>query len=176
LKPVHNHAGLRKREGHKSADGIERDKPVGDPAEKDENAAAEDRQDDDAIGVDQPPPAVSKGMREVVILCDGAAEAREIGEGGIGRQRENDKNGADSQIIKKAFAKHRSAEHGENALVAGLARIGGSDSVNLYEIRNSRQQHREKKNNHGESALGVLDRGLPERLHAVADRVDARQG
>ena len=32
--PVHDHAGLRKREGQKRADGVERDQPVGDAAEK----------------------------------------------------------------------------------------------------------------------------------------------
>ena len=36
LHPVHDHAGLREREGHESADGVERDEAVGDAAEEDE--------------------------------------------------------------------------------------------------------------------------------------------
>ena len=88
---MHDHAGLRKREGQKSADGIERDEPIGDAAKKNEKAAAEYRQDDDAVGIDEPPPAVPEGVREVVILRDGAAEAREIREGGIGGERQERK-------------------------------------------------------------------------------------
>src|SRR3989442_11945460 len=90
--PVHDHAGLRKREGKKSAQGIERYEPIGDAAEKDEQAAAEHRQDDDAVGIDEPTPAVHEGVREVVVLRDGAAEAGKIGEGGVGGERENEKN------------------------------------------------------------------------------------
>ena len=77
LPPVHHHARLRKREGQKSADGIERDQPIGDAAKKNEKAAGQYRQHNDAVCVDEPPPAVTEDMREVVVLCDGAAEARE---------------------------------------------------------------------------------------------------
>src|ERR1700682_5483039 len=90
--PVHDHAGLRKREGQKGADGIKRDKPVGDAAEKDKNAATENRQDDDAVGVHEPPPTVGEVVREIIVLCYGVAEARKISEGGVGGQRENHKD------------------------------------------------------------------------------------
>jgi hypothetical protein len=126
-----------------SADGIERDKPVRDATEKDENAATEHGQDHDAVGVDEPAPAIAEDVREVVVLRNGAAETRKIGEGGVGGQRENDKDGADRQIVKQAFAENRGGEHGENTLVAGLTRICRRDSVILYEIRDSRQQHRQ---------------------------------
>src|SRR2546422_7582382 len=89
---MQDHAGLRKREGKKSAHGIERYERTGDAAEKDEKAATEYRQDDDAVGIDEPPPAVHEGVREVVVLRDGAAEARKIGEGGVGGERKNEKN------------------------------------------------------------------------------------
>ena len=39
LPPVHDHAGLREREGEKRADGIERDQAVRDATEKNKNAA-----------------------------------------------------------------------------------------------------------------------------------------
>ncbi len=32
--PVHHHAGLRQREGHERADGVQRNQPVGDAAER----------------------------------------------------------------------------------------------------------------------------------------------
>ena len=90
--PVDDHAGLRKRKGQKSADGIERYEAIGDTAKKNKKAAAQHRQDNDAIAIDKPPPAVREGVREVVILRDGAAEARKIGESGVGGERKNEKN------------------------------------------------------------------------------------
>jgi len=66
--------------------------------------AAQYRQDNDAIGVDESSPAVPEGVREVVVLCDGAAEAREIGEGGVGGERKNEKNGGHGQVVERAFA------------------------------------------------------------------------
>src|ERR1700694_5375384 len=134
---MHDHAGLRKRESQKSANGVERDKTVGDTTEKDEHAATEYRQDDDAVGVYEPPPAVPEGVREVVILRDGAAETRKIGEGCVGGQRENDENRGDGQVVKNAFSENRGREHGKNALIAGLAGVGGRDSVSLYQKGNS---------------------------------------
>ncbi len=105
--PVHDHAGLRKREGQKSADGIERDESIGDTAKKNEKAAAQHRQDNDAIGIDEPPPAVPEGVRKVVVLRDGAAEARKIGEGGVGGERKNEKNGGHGQVVEKALCRKR---------------------------------------------------------------------
>src|SRR5260370_36994186 len=120
--PVHDHAGLREREGKKSADSIERDEPVGDAAEKDEKASAEHRQDDDAVAIDEPPPAVPEDVREVVVLGDGVAEARKIGEGGVCGEREDGKNRGDGQIVEKAFAENDGDEHGKKALLTRLAR------------------------------------------------------
>ena len=82
--PVHDHARLGKGKGQEGADSIERYKPVGDTPKKGENAATEYRQDDDSVGVDQPPPAVPEDVREVVVLRDGAAETRKIGESSVG--------------------------------------------------------------------------------------------
>ena len=127
--PVHDHAGLRKREGQKRADGIERDEPVGDAAKENQQAAAEYRQDDDAVGVDEPPSAVPEGVRQVVVLRDGAAQARKIGEGGVCGERKNEQNRGDGQVVENAFAENRGDEHGEHALVAGLAGIGRRNAV-----------------------------------------------
>src|SRR5271157_1599250 len=173
--PVHDHAGLRKREGQKSAHGIERDEPIGDATKKNEQAAAEYCQDNDAIGIDEAAPAIAESVGKVVILRDGAAEAREIGEGGVGGERQDEKNRADGQIVEIAFAENGGDEHGEKALVTRLAGIGGDDAVGLHEIGNSRQEHRQDKNNHGEGTLSVLHGGLAEGLDAVADGLDAGQ-
>ena len=52
----------------KSADRIERDKPIGNTAKQNQQAAAQQRQSHDAVRIDKPPPAVTKDMRQVVIL------------------------------------------------------------------------------------------------------------
>src|SRR6267378_7398339 len=117
--PVHHHAGLRKREGQESADGIERDEPIGDTAEKNEESAAEHREDNDAVGVDQAAATVSESVWKVIVLSDGAAETRKIGEGGVGGQRKDDEDGGDGQIVEIAFAENGGDEHGKNALITG---------------------------------------------------------
>jgi hypothetical protein len=167
--PMHDHAGLREREREKRSDRIERDQPVSYTPEKNENTATEYCQHDNSVGVDQPPSAVAENVWQVIVLGDGAAEPRKIGEGGVRGQRQNNEDGADRQIVKGSFAKNRGCEHGEHALVAGLARIGGCDSIHLYEIRDSSEQHGQKKNDCGETALRVLDGRLAEGLYSVAD-------
>src|SRR6266446_8155704 len=114
-QPVHHHAGLGKREGQESADGIERDEPIGDTAKKNEESAAEHRQDNDAVSVDETAAAVPEGVRKVVVLRDGAAQARKIGKGGVGGERKNDEDGGDGQIIEIAFAEDGGDEHGKKA-------------------------------------------------------------
>src|SRR4029077_12063778 len=173
--PMHHHAGLRKREGQESSDGIERDEPIGDTAKENEESTTEHREDNDAVRVDQAPAAVPEGVREVIVLRDGAAEAGEIRKGGGGGKREDDENGGDGQIVEIALAKDGGDEHGKKALVPGLAGSGCNDAVSLHEIRNSRQQHGQNKNNHGESALRVLHGGFAESFHTVAYGLDAGQ-
>ena len=121
LPPVHDHAGLGERERQKRAHGIERDQPVGHSAEKNQHAATEYRQHHNAVGIDEPPPAVAENVRQVVVLRDGAAEPRKIGKGGVGRKRQNQQNRADRQVVEDSLAKNRGREHGEHALIAGRA-------------------------------------------------------
>ena len=53
--PMRGHAGLRQGEGEEGADGEERDQPVGDAAERDQQHARADREEQDARRIDQPP-------------------------------------------------------------------------------------------------------------------------
>ena len=175
LPPMHHHSGLRQSEGEKCADGVERDETVSDALEKNQQRGAEHGQNDDAIGVDQAASAVSENVRQVVILRDGAAESREIGEGGVGGEREHDQDGSNREVIKGAFAKNRGNEHGEQTLIAWPAGIGRGDAINVYQIGDSRQQHGQQKNNYGKSPLRVLDGGLAKSLDAVADSLDASE-
>src|SRR5580700_9506817 len=61
--PVHHHPSLRKCESEKSADGKEGNEAVRDAAKKNQKAAAEHRQGNDAVGIYEPPPPVSEDVR-----------------------------------------------------------------------------------------------------------------
>ena len=120
FEPVPDHAGLRKSEGQKGANGVEGNQPFCDAAEKTRSKTGEQRQDDDAVGVDEAAAAIGEDVRQIIVLGDGAAEAGEIREGGVGGEGENQEDGGDSQIVESAFAEDGEQKHGENALVAGL--------------------------------------------------------
>ena len=115
-------------------------------------------------------------MWKVVVLRDRAAQARKIRKCSVRREREHGQNRSNRHIVENAFAEHRSNEHGEQALVARLSRVGSGNAINFGQIGDSRQQHRQQKDNHGESALRVFYGGLAKSLHAVADGLHAGQG
>src|SRR6267143_1326757 len=119
--PVRDHAELRKREGQESSHGVERDQLVRNAAEYNKQEAGEQCKNDDAVRIDEPATTVPEGVRQIIVLRDGAAEAREIGERGVRGKRENDEDRGDCEVIKNAFAENSGDQHRENALVTGLA-------------------------------------------------------
>src|SRR5258708_37510700 len=118
--PVRDHAELRQSEGEKGTDGIERDQFVGDSTEKNEQDARQDGKDDNAVAEDQAASAIAKGVRQIVVLGNGAAEAREIGKRSVRGKRENEENRSDGEVIKNDFTEKRGDAHGEKAPVTGL--------------------------------------------------------
>ena len=174
--PVHHHAGLREREGHERADGKERDQPVGDAAEDDEQQRGERDQHINSPGVEQPPAAQQKDVGHVVVEGDGAGEARKISKRGVGRERQHQQHRADGEVVEPAVAHHRARQHGEHALVAGAVGIGGGDAVSAAEQRDAGQQHGQQDDDDGQRDLGVLARVVAEGHHAVAHRFHAGHG
>src|SRR6516162_6444733 len=85
--PMHHHAGLREREGHKSADGVQRNQPVRHASEQEEQKPAEYRQHVNPLRVDQSPSSRHERRRQIAILCDGPAEAWKVGKGGVRGER-----------------------------------------------------------------------------------------
>src|SRR4029077_4290098 len=75
FEPVPDHAGLRKGEGQKGADGVEGNQPFCDAAEKNQEKTAEQREDDDAVGVDQAAAAIGEDVRQIIVLGNGREEA-----------------------------------------------------------------------------------------------------
>ncbi len=112
-------------------------------------------------------------MRQIVVRGDGFAKPRKIREGGVRGERKNEQNRSHRQVVENSLAEDGRNQHGKQALVAGLAGVGGGDAINLYEIRDSGEQQRQQKNNDCERALRVLYGGFAEGFHAVADGLDA---
>jgi hypothetical protein len=171
--PMLDHAELREREGEKRADGVERNEAIGDAAEKYEQRGGEQREDDDAVGVDEPAAAERENVWEIIVVRDRAAEARKIGERGVGGERENEKDRGDGEVVEISAAENGGDEEREQALVAGLARVGGGDAVSSCEIGNSCQKNGENHDDDGERALGIFHGGFAERFDAVTDGFDA---
>ena len=115
--PVHDHASLREREGEEGADGIERDEAVRDAAEDDEQNGSEGGERVDAVGVEQTAAANDEDAGKEFVEGDGAGEAWEVGEGGIGGERKNQQDGADGDVVEDAAPHDCRGQFGEHALV-----------------------------------------------------------
>src|SRR5690242_7227536 len=171
--PVHDHAELRKRKSQKSSHGVKGNQFVRDAIEEDQQEKSEKREDHDAVGVNEAAATVAEGVRQIIVLGDGAAEAGKIGKRGVRGKRKNKKNAGNGDVVKNAFAKNGCDEHGEKALVAGMARVGGGNAIGFDEIRNPCKQNRQKKNDDGQRALRVFHARFAERFDAIADGFDA---
>lgn len=133
-----DHAGLGESEGEKGADGEERNEAVGNAAEDDEKRRGEADERDDAVRVEQAPSADHEDMREEVVHGDGAGEAREVGIGGVGGEREHGEDGGRADVVEPAASGDGRDELREDALVAGMGWVGGIDVVSAAELSASR--------------------------------------
>ena len=124
--------------------------------------------------IDQPSAAMGERVGKVAVLGDHPAKTREIGESGIGRERQHDQDRSDGDVVEYALADDGRDKLREDALIAGLARLGGADAIHVAEVCDAGQQKRQQGDDRGECAAGVDDRRVAERADAVADRLDAR--
>ena len=173
---MHHHAGLGESEGQKRADGEERNEPVRDSAKDNEQQRRERDQHVNAPRVEQAPPADQENVGHVVVEGNGPREAGKIGKGSIGGERQHQQDRRDGEEIEPAVAHHRAGEHGEHALVARTAGIGGGDAVGAAQERNPQQQNRQQRNDDSQRGFGILARGVAEGHHAVAHRLHAGHG
>src|SRR4029077_9231214 len=127
--PVDDHAELREGESQEGSHRVERDQPVCNAIEEDQQEAGEQGENHDAVGVDQAAAAIAEGVRQVIVLRDSAAETGEIGECSVRGKGENEEDRGDGEVIKNTFAENRGDQHGEKTLVAGLARVGGRYAI-----------------------------------------------
>src|SRR5580704_2886558 len=171
FSPMDDHAPLRQSEREKGAHGVQRNQVVGDTAKNNEQYGGQNGQNHNPVSENKTPAPIAEGVGQIVVGGDGFAEARKIREGGIRGKGKYEKNGGDRQVVKDASAKDRGDEHRQQALVAGLSRVGGRDAIDFHEIGNSRQQNRQEKNDDRQGALRVFHSRLAKRFDAIADRL-----
>ena len=154
--PVADHAGLREREGEKRADREQRNQPIGDAAENDEQERRQAGQDVDPERVHEPAAAGREDPRQEAVLGDQPAEPREVGEAGVGRQREDHQDRADGDVVERSGADDGRDQLRQDALIAGDARLGGADVVNPSKVGDAGQQHDQDPDDRRQRPLRVL--------------------
>ena len=107
-------------------------------------------------------------MREIVVLSDGPAKAREVRKGGVGRERKNNQDGSHRHVIEDAFTGHRGKQKRKNTLIAGPSGGGSLNAIRADEIGDSCEEHHQKSNDDRERAPGGRNDGFAERFHAIA--------
>ncbi len=170
---MRDHPGLRHRERQERADREERNEPIGDAAEHDEQRAREHGKDDDALRVDETPAPDRERVRKKAVFGEHATDARKVGKARVRRKREHGHDRSNRQVVERAPPHDGGDQHRDDALVAGLSRIGRGDAVRAREVRDAREQDRQNDDDRGERALRVRDRRRPEERDAVADGLHA---
>src|SRR5580658_6605487 len=100
--PVHDHACLRQRECRECADGEQRNQPVGDASEENQQQATKQGQNTNADRKHQPPSKNRKRVREVPLFRDQAAYTWKVGKGSVGGESQHRENGAHCDVVKKS--------------------------------------------------------------------------
>src|SRR5260370_3723711 len=73
FEPVPDHAGLRKGEGQKCANGVEGNEAFGDAAEKNQEEKGEQCKNNDAVGGDEAASTIGEEVGQIIGLGNGAA-------------------------------------------------------------------------------------------------------
>ena len=134
------------------------------------------RQGVDAFREDETAAAQSEREGKKSVERDGAREAREISESGVGGEREHDEDGNDARPVEPARAGDGGEQLREDALVAGCAGGGGGDTVAGREIGDADQHDSEDADDDGQREAGVFGSRLLESHDAVADGFDSGHG
>src|SRR5262249_435745 len=131
---------------------------------------------ENALRVHEPAPPYGERMWEVVVLCDGAAKAREVRECSVGGERQNNQDRSHRRVIEDPFACNCNEKEGKHALIAGASRVRCSDAINADEIGDSREERHQKSNDYCERASCHRNHWFAKRFHPVAHSLDANHG
>ena len=176
VEPVLDHAGLAEGKGEKGTNGVERDQPVCDAAEQDEDECSETHEGINSMGEQQTSAADDEDVGQVVFECNGARHAWEVCERCVCAEGECRQDAAHGDVIKQAPAKDSCNFDGEHALVVGIVRIHGGDAICASHVGETQQQHNENADDDGESAIRVVSAWLFERRHTVGNSFNTGHG
>src|SRR5262249_45835889 len=167
--PMGHHPKLRERERTECADGKQRDEVVGDAAKSNQEQAGHDGQSDDSVGKNQAPSAFGEKRRHKSIFSKQSADAREIRETGLRRERGDNENGGDSNVVKNSVPGNGTYELRKNGLITRLLLVHRMNFVDWRKIADRKQEGREHNNNYCECPLGSWHFRFLKKRYAVAD-------
>ena len=171
-QPVAHHAGLGEAEGQKHPDGIEIDRHRGVATAEHDDQSCQANQHQDAVLEHQPVAAEGQQPRQMTIHRQQGAEAGEIGEGGVGRQHQDQQGGQLQHRIEGIPRPEDALAEDRHAGLAG----GGIDPVHPGQQADADEHQRENHSHRRHRGPGVRVRGFAEHLDAVGDRLDAGHG
>ena len=170
-EPATDHARLREREGEKDSDGIERDESVSAAAEDHEEERRRPPKDEDAVGEDEAIPARAELPREEAVPGQEEGQSREIGEGRVGREHQDEHGGALDEEVEEALPEDLAGELGDDGLLDHRSQ--------MVVPRQERDAHEERDEDDAEPP--EHDAGVPgfrrlEGGNAVGDGLHAGEG
>jgi hypothetical protein len=104
--PILDHSRLQKCEGEKGSDCKERNQMICDATEDNQQERRQERQRINPLRIDQSPPARGEDARQKAMLRYDPAEAREVGEACVRRERKRRENRSDTQVVKEALSSY----------------------------------------------------------------------
>ena len=186
-KPVPHHAGLPEGERDEDADDVELDEQRQVRLERDQDDGCREREDHDAVRVDQAVAAGRERLGRVAVAGEHRPEQREAVERRVRREQQHERGRRlDDEEEHAAAAERRRRDLGHEAGLRLGGALGPADEVarvlGVVHLRDERErgeageEHDRDAAHEHERHLCVAHLRQPERRHAVRDRLDARQG
>ena len=129
------------------------------------------RQDDDAVGVDQPIAPTDELTREVAVARHEIGEPGKVGEGGVGGEHEDDHGDGLDEVVEEAAPEHLARELGDHRLL-----VAGDDPVEVGKGGDADEERDHDDAQRDEDLLGVAHLGRLEGGHPVRHRLDSGEG
>ena len=170
--PAHEHAGLGQGEGDEHAKRVERDEAGDAGLEADEKADRHERERHDPGREGEPFAAEGELARQEPVARQERGKAREVGEGRVRCEHEDERGGHLGHHQDRALAGQASDEEAQHRVL--MAPIG-LDPEPGEEKGESDEQGGEHDGGPGQRRPGVLPLRRLEGGHAVADRLHAGQ-
>ena len=167
------HARLGQGEGGHHPDGVQRDQRVDVGLEEHDQEDGHRRQGDDAVGVDETVAPLAELPGQQGVAGGEACQQREPGEGGVGRQHQDEQGRRLDQEERRPVAKDLPGDLGDDGRVAALER----QRIQLHgQVGDAQEQRPHDRRHHHQGPLGVDRLWGPEGRDPVGDGLDAGEG